>query len=65
MKQCAAQATGKRCPPVKGRESETCVCQSDKGIIDLSSLSSTTDGTPRSVKIHIIYSYQMYIPRNL
>ena len=43
---CVAVPTGTKCPPVKGREVETCVCQSDKGIIDLTSIAST-DGSPR------------------
>lgn len=43
---CAAVPTGTRCPPVKGRERETCVCQTDKGVIDLTPV-ATTDGTPR------------------
>ena len=37
--------SGTPCPPAPGR-SETCVCKSDKGIIDLTSLSKN-DGTPR------------------
>jgi hypothetical protein len=37
--------SGTRCPPAPGR-SETCVCKSDKGIIDLTPLSKN-DGTPR------------------
>ena len=37
--------SGKRCSPAPGR-SETCVCKSDKGIIDLTSLSNN-DGTAR------------------
>lgn len=40
---CLAQQTGKKCPPVEGR-SETCVCKSDKGIIDVTPLSKK-DGT--------------------
>ena len=40
-----AGPTGTQCPPAPGR-SETCVCQSDKGIIDLTPLSKS-DGTPR------------------
>ena len=43
---CTAVPTGARCPPVKGREAETCVCQTDTGIIDLTPIAST-DGTPR------------------
>ena len=43
---CAAVPTGTRCSPVKGREAETCVCQTDKGVIDLTPI-ATTDGTPR------------------
>jgi hypothetical protein len=43
---CAAVPTGTRCPPVKGREAETCVCQTDMGVIDLTPIAST-DGTPR------------------
>ena len=38
-----AQQTGTRCPPAPGR-SETCVCKSDKGVIDVTSLSKS-DGT--------------------
>lgn len=40
---CAAQQTGTRCPPAPGR-SETCVCKTDKGVIDVTSLSKS-DGT--------------------
>lgn len=40
--------SGTRCPPAPGR-SETCVCKSDKGIIDLTPLSKN-DGTPRYFK---------------
>ena len=36
--------TGTPCPPVPGKPS--CVCKSDKGIIDLTSLANT-DGTAR------------------
>lgn len=39
------EPSGTQCPPAPGR-SETCVCKSDKGIIDLTSLSKN-DGTPR------------------
>ena len=35
----AAQQTGKRCPPAPGR-TESCVCQTDKGVIDMTSLSN-------------------------
>ena len=41
----AAQQTGTRCPPAPGR-SETCVCQTDRGVIDLTSLSNR-DGSAR------------------
>ena len=43
---CRAVPTGTRCPQVKGREAETCVCQTDMGVIDLTPIAST-DGTPR------------------
>ena len=38
-----AQQTGTKCPPAPGR-SETCVCQTDDGVIDMTSLSKS-DGT--------------------
>ena len=34
-----AQQTGTRCPPAPGR-SETCVCKTDKGVIDMTALSN-------------------------
>ena len=40
-----AQPTGTRCPSAPGR-SETCVCKTDKGIIDVTPL-SRKDGTAR------------------
>lgn len=40
-----AGPTGTRCPPAPGR-SETCVCMTDKGVVDLTSL-SRKDGSPR------------------
>ena len=40
-----ADPTGTRCPPVQG-VTETCVCKSDKGVIDLRYLANN-DGTPR------------------
>ena len=40
-----AQQTGIRCPPAPGR-SETCVCKTDKGVIDMTSLSNS-DGSAR------------------
>ena len=40
-----ADPTGTRCPPAPGR-SESCVCKTDKGVIDLTSL-SRKDGKPR------------------
>ena len=43
---CRAVPTGTRCPSLRGREAETCVCQTEKGVIDLTPLAST-DGTPR------------------
>ena len=39
------QQTGTRCPPAPGR-SETCVCKTDKGVIDMTSLSNS-DGSAR------------------
>ena len=42
---CEADPTGTKCPAVPGR-SETCVCKTDKGVIDLTSLSKK-DGTAR------------------
>ena len=48
---CVAEPSGTKCPPVKGRESETCVCQTRDGfMIDMSSLGNT-DGTPRYAMI--------------
>ena len=41
----AAQQTGRKCPPAPGR-TESCVCQTDKGVIDMTSLSNR-DGTAR------------------
>ena len=41
----ADDPSGSRCPSASGRE-ETCVCQADGGIIDLTPYSNT-DGTPR------------------
>ena len=43
-----AQPTGTLCPSAPGR-SESCVCKSDKGVIDVTSLSKK-DGTPMYVK---------------
>jgi hypothetical protein len=37
--------SGTKCPPVAGRK-ETCVCRTDKGIIDLTPISNS-DGTPK------------------
>ena len=38
-----AEPTGVPCPPAPGR-SETCVCKSDKGIIDVTPLSDRGGG---------------------
>ena len=43
----ADEPPGNKCSPASGRE-ETCVCQVDGGIIDLTPLSNT-DGTPRQL----------------
>lgn len=44
---CRTDPTGTKCPPVPGREAETCVCQTkEDSMIDLSSIGNT-DGTPR------------------
>ena len=40
-----ADPTGTRCPPAPGR-SESCVCKTDKGVIDLT-VFSNKDGTAR------------------
>ena len=41
----ATAQTGTRCPAVPGR-SETCVCQHQEGVIDMTSLANK-DNTPR------------------
>ena len=53
-----AQPTGTRCPPAPGR-SETCVCKTDKGIIDLTVLSNT-DGTPRYIDMNHARAYTQF-----
>ena len=43
----AAAKTGTKCPPAPGR-TESCVCKTDKGVIDMTPFANT-DGTARYV----------------
>ena len=56
LRSVSADPSGTRCPSASGRE-ETCVCQTDGGIIDLTPFSNT-DGTPR---YGMVMSTSLYI----